>query len=1085
MNKDSDKTKEQLLVELAALRQKSKNQEDKLKAVNQQLEAQIQQIHATEQQLRAANQQLNANNQQLIANEQELKKEKIFSEKIVETADAIIVGLDKDHIIRIFNRGAEQITTYKKEEVIGKDWFKIFFPKEMLDEMNKVWKDAWGVKSYSYINLILAKFGEGKIISWQTTGMYDSDDVSKHLMLSIGEDITERKQAEEMLKEREEKYRIIFESAKDAIFIMQEDRFIDCNEKTLEMFGCNREDIIGEFPYDFSPEKQPDGRSSREKSIEKINKALAGEPQVFEWVHITKDGKLFHTLVTLNRYMINDEKFLMAIVRDITERKQAEEKLKESEEKYRKIFENVQDIFYQIDTEGNIIEISPSVKRYSGYSREELIGTPVEHRYYNPNDRAILKAELEKKGEIADYEIRMKTKSDRLVYASLNAHILYDENKKPAGIEGSLRDITERKQAEEKLKESEETYRNLFHNAQVGLFRTRIEDGMILESNEQLANMFGYKNRNELINEYKTSENYVDPGTREKMLEIITEKGEINNYEARFYRKDGSIFWANYSAKVYPEKGWIEGVAEDITERKRTEEVLRESEGKFRKVFTTSPDSININRLEDGMYISINDGFTKITGYSESDVIGKTSLEINIWVNPGDREKLVEGLRKHSHVQNLEAQFRMKDGKVVYGLMSATVITLDGVPHIISITKDVTERKQAEEDLKIAKEKAEESDRLKSAFLANMSHEIRTPMNAILGFTELLKEPQLIGDEKDEYVRIIEKSGNRLLNTINDIIDISRIEAGQVKVTKTEVSVNEILEEQYSFFYHEAESKGIELNYKKNLSDREARLITDKQKLEGILTNLIKNAIKFTETGSITFGYDIVTVEDKAYFEFYVKDTGIGIPADKLDAVFNRFEQADMEDTRVFEGSGLGLAISKSYVEMLGGKISVKSKEGEGSTFTFNMPYNKQNLKKSSITQNNEEKSGVFLKNLSIIVAEDDETNKLFYKKIFKNKFKKTTYTTTGKETIEKFRENPDTNIILMDIKMSDMNGYDATREIRKFNSDVVIIAQTAFGLAGDREKAIEAGCNDYIAKPIKKEILFIKIRACLDKKSI
>ena len=406
---------------------------------------------------------------------------------------------------------------------------------------------------------------------------------------------------------------------------------------------------------------------------------------------------------------------------------------------------------------------------------------------------------------------------------------------------------------------------------------------------------------------------------------------------------------------------------------------------------------------------------------------------------------------------------------------------LEFVSHQISIS---IERKKAEENLISALEKAQESDRLKSAFLTNMSHEIRTPMNGILGFTELLKEPQLTGEEQKNYIKIIEKSGGRMLNTINDIIDISRIEAGQIEVEKTEVSISKILEEQCNFFDREAKAKGLELIYKPALSDMIAHIVTDKQKLESILTNLIKNAIKFTKKGNISFGCLLKKERNFKRLEFYVKDTGIGIPTDRISAIFNRFEQADIEDTQVFEGSGLGLAISKSYVEMLGGNISVISEEGTGSTFVFTIPYTKHNTKESDAEENINIDQQISLKNLSVIIAEDDEASLLFLKAVFKNKFKKITFTETGKETLDEFQENPETNIILMDLKMPLVSGYEATREIRKVNQDVVIIAQTAHGLSGDKEKAIEAGCDDYIAKPINKEMLLKKIMFHLSKKA-
>ncbi|OYT17097.1 MAG: hybrid sensor histidine kinase/response regulator [Bacteroidetes bacterium 4572_77] len=390
-----------------------------------------------------------------------------------------------------------------------------------------------------------------------------------------------------------------------------------------------------------------------------------------------------------------------------------------------------------------------------------------------------------------------------------------------------------------------------------------------------------------------------------------------------------------------------------------------------------------------------------------------------------------------------------------------------------SFLLDISEIKRKEQELKSALEKARESDRLKSAFLSNMSHEIRTPMNGILGFTGLLKDPQLSGDEQHRYLEIIERSGHRMLSTINDIIDISRIEAGQVEVVKMEISINKLLDEQYDFFNPEAESKGLELIYYPTLSAGEAFIITDKHKLEGILSNLIKNALKFTKHGKVTFGCALVN--NSTELEIFVTDTGIGIPQSRLEAIFNRFEQADIEDSNVYEGSGLGLTISKSYVEMLGGNIRVSSKEAYGSSFKFTIPYLKKIQKEQKVDAAKKDQK-IALKKLSIIVAEDDKPSKFFFKEIFMHTFEELIFTSSGRETIDLCKENPEIDFILMDIKMPNINGYDATREIRKFNNKVIIIAQTAFAMSGDKEKAIDAGCNDYITKPIDRNSLLERL---------
>jgi signal transduction histidine kinase len=254
----------------------------------------------------------------------------------------------------------------------------------------------------------------------------------------------------------------------------------------------------------------------------------------------------------------------------------------------------------------------------------------------------------------------------------------------------------------------------------------------------------------------------------------------------------------------------------------------------------------------------------------------------------------------------------------------------------VAIREDITQRKKMVEDLVAAKEKAEEHDRLKSAFLANMSHEIRTPMNGILGFAEILKEPGLTGGEQKEFIEIIENSGKRMLDTLNDLIDISQIETGQVKTYITETNLNGQLSDIFNFFKPQAEIKGLQLTLKDMLPVSPAVIKTDRAKLDSILANLVKNAIKFTDKGAIELGCR----QKGSFLEFYVRDTGIGVPPGRHEAIFNRFEQAQPEHKNAYQGAGLGLAISKSYVEMLGGEIRLESEEGHGSTFFFTLPFN-------------------------------------------------------------------------------------------------------------------------------------------------
>ena len=385
------------------------------------------------------------------------------------------------------------------------------------------------------------------------------------------------------------------------------------------------------------------------------------------------------------------------------------------------------------------------------------------------------------------------------------------------------------------------------------------------------------------------------------------------------------------------------------------------------------------------------------------------------------------------------------------------------------LEQEIEQRKQAELELIEALKRAEESDSLKSAFLANMSHEIRTPMNGILGFAELLKEPDLTGEQQQEYIKIIEKSGARMLNIINDIIDISKIESGQMKAVLQETNINEQLEFIYKLFNREVELKGLYFSLKKVSLPHESFVKTDREKLYAILTNLVKNSIKYTSKGFIEFGCDIVETKHGLFLQYFVKDTGIGIPKNRYNAIFERFIQVDIIDKMARQGAGLGLAISKAYVEMLGGKIWIESDEGKGSTFYFTIPYlpvskNKINIGHEVLAPIEETQ----LKKLKILIAEDDKSSSQLISIIIRKIAGEIINVENGAEAVRVCLENPEIDLILMDIQMPIMDGYEATRQIRQFNTDVIIIAQTAFALSGDYGKAIDAGCNDYISKPIK-----------------
>jgi len=380
----------------------------------------------------------------------------------------------------------------------------------------------------------------------------------------------------------------------------------------------------------------------------------------------------------------------------------------------------------------------------------------------------------------------------------------------------------------------------------------------------------------------------------------------------------------------------------------KTREALHESEQRWQFALEGNQDGVwDWNMKTNEVYYSKQ--YKAMLGFEEHEIEGNLD-EWSKRVHPDDYQTCNSDIQMHldgktQFYSNIH-RVLCKDGSYIWilGRGKITDFSDTGEPlRMVGTNTDLTERITFENELKSAKEKAEESDRLKSAFLANMSHEIRTPMNGILGFAGLLKEPGLTGEEQQAYIQVIEKSGARMLNIINDIVDISKIEAGLMKLYMKESNINEQVDYIYTFFKPEVEAKGIQFSFKNSLPAKEAIIKTDREKVYAILTNLVKNAIKYTEKGSIEFGYNLKTDREDVKLEFYVKDTGIGIPKDRREAIFERFIQADIADEMARQGAGLGLSISKAYVEMLGGKIWVESEEGAGSTFYFTLPYHECN----------------------------------------------------------------------------------------------------------------------------------------------
>jgi PAS domain S-box-containing protein len=647
----------------------------------------------------------------------------------------------------------------------------------------------------------------------------------------------------------------------------------------------------------------------------------------------------------------------------------------------------------------------------------------------------------------------------------------------------SIDDISERKKAEEELEKSEMLLKSVINSSE-NLILVVNKDLKILMSNWKSPI---YAGSTEFPIGSHCYEAFIH---RDSPCESCHVFGVFNTgkpIRVEYYNQNTKLFKEVNAYPIFDEGNNVTMVVEnvqDITERKQIEKKLVENESSLRNAQVIA----QMGSWEWDMVTQKtkwSDNYYTISGFKSTEV--EPSFELfRSRIHPDDvhfLDESLDNLMKDKKPHSLELRSIQPDGtfKWIQNNISP-IVEDDKLVKLEGVIIDITESKQDELELIKAKEKAEESDRLKSAFLTNMSHEIRTPMNGILGFAELLKEPNLSSDEQQDYIQTMQISGARMLNTINNIIDVSKIESGLTKVDIKETNLNEKIEFTYKFFKPEVEIKGLQLLFKNGLPSKEAIIKTDNEKVYAILTNLVKNAIKFTYDGSIEFGYE----KKGDYLEFFVKDTGIGVPQNQKEIIFERFRQGSESHNRGYEGSGLGLSIAKSYVEMLGGQIWVDSEEGIGSTFYFTIPYNAVSEKEIEIINAvSAEHKEVELKRLKILVVEDDEISYSLLTRMLQKISYEVLHAMTGVQAIEACRDNPDLDLVLMDIRMPNMDGNEATHQIRQFNKDVIIIAQTAYGFSSDREKTIEAGCNDYISKPINMTLLYELINKHCNKSKI
>ncbi len=950
----------------------------------------------------------------------------------------------------------------------------------------------------------------------------------------FAKDITDRKHYETALRQSEAKFRELAENTNDSFILSSGNNIIYVNPAFEQVYGYSRDEFIRNPGLRDKWIYPPDAmriRAVLDSAQYKSNYIFNEQYRI-----IKKDGTV-SWIWNRSYPIWNDkgEAYrIVSVATNISGIKILEERLTKSQSQQQAILDNIPHLAWLKDTDSHYVSVNESFCRYYNKSSDEIVGKTdyflcsknLADEYISKDKEVIRERKSKLFFEVEDGRFGKR-------YSETHKTPIVNDEGEVIGIAGISRDITEQKLAEQALLRSEEKYKDLVNLLPEVVFETDAE-GNITYVNLKGFELMGYSPQT--VDRGINIFDIVASGERERARQAFANirKGkEIKTNEYNVVTREGKVISVLVVANsMFQDSRWvgIRGVMVDITRRKMAENQEKEYQTKLLFLSNTALDFLGLPIEADifkyiGMKLKefVTDANIIVSSYDDTEKLlsiiyhsfsakdadtleEMTGIRLKQMVFDLGGEDIDELKLNAEHLKffkggiydtcfgkfsrpltrQIEKRFRirktfgmslMRSG-VLYG--SALILTnrdeLQDQPFLETFFYQASialHRRQLELELVEAKVRAEETDMLKTAFLANMSHEIRTPMNGILGLTQLLTKDQLSHEDRKEYLAMINSNGKLLMNLVNDIIDISRIESNQVDLNEVRFSLNAMMNELLCFIQSEKmiKNKGsVELKMQIGLKDEDSGILSDQSKLKQVLTNLIGNAIKFTNRGNVEFGYSL---EDNNSLKFFVKDSGIGISEDKLEVIFDRFTQVDQSLTRPYSGSGLGLAISKGFVERMGGRIWAESHIKRGATFNFTIPYKpigrsgtgKEEFARSP-DQFNWEK-------ISILVVED---NYISYK-LLEFSLSKTgvgiIHADNGQSAIDEVKKNPGIDLVLMDIQLPVLNGYDATIEIKKIRPELPVIAQTANAMDDDRLKCLNAGCSDYITKPIILEKLY------------
>jgi len=886
---------------------------------------------------------------------------------------------------------------------------------------------------------------------------------------------------------------------------------IDCNTRYAEMLGVNVENLIGSRLSDILP-KTPE-------NVEYLKTFIHNGFQIVDGLthEVTPEGedKYF-----LNSFVATRENGKLALAWgtqvDVTESKKTEVALQESERRLSTMVDNLPGIAYQCKNDPNrtMLYISRRALYLTGYASKDFIGSQkiAYVDIIHPDDRQRIFNEVQEaitRNELFQMEYRIITKHNITKWVWEQGRGVNIPGQQDIILEGLIIETTERKQAEIRT----QIMRNIAvatgntNNITEWIDVIRNELGQVINTKNFILALYDDKHKEFSLPYMKDERDHFDAFPVGKTISAIAIKKKksifLKGPEIDELERKGKIerfgspakSWLGVPLKVnekvvgiiilqdYEREDAISTFDRDMLEFVSTQVagaiLKKQSEEEIRKLLQSVEQNPNpvIMMDVDGKIEYVNAKFCEISGYTPEDVMGSLPHILNpdqtnqnyidiIW------NALLSGDDWHGEYQNVK-----KNGVKYWELASISSIKNEEgkTTHYVYVKEDISRRKKMEDDLKEAKGHAEESDKLKTAFLANMSHEIRTPMNAIIGFTEMLSEEYYSEEEHDKFISLVLENGRKLLNILDDIIDIAKIEAGQLNISSQRCSANKILFDNFYTFKQlkaKLNKDHIEIRTAQHDPEKNFLFISDPHRINQVISNLVSNALKYTQEGFIEIGYKIFSENDRDFIDYFVTDSGIGIQKHQQELIFDRFRQIDMEYKRSSGGTGLGLAISRNIARILGGDISIESDLGKGATFHFTIPYHEivpdsLKVEKPVIKSDKPDWS-----DKCVMIAEDEDSNYQLLEIMLRKTKVKVLRAYHGKEALDFIRGGKKVHLILMDVRMPVMDGYEATALIKEFNPKIPVVIQTAFALAGDREISFEAGCDDYLSKPIKSDEL-------------